>query len=410
MNWLQFGRLVHSIYRRGGDLPDLDWIESLGLLAVKIGQVHALRIDFLEREKCEHLAKLYRRNRAMPSEDFDALLESVRPEGFWREIESVRKTALATASVGQVHRGRHRSGDEIVVKLVKAGLRERFGADVRRLRKLIRLATAVYPRLKSVGDPEGILDDIETYTSSELDLRNEIAGQVRLREKQEEYSRAFDLSRLRFPRLYPEASNESVLVSGFVPGSTVDEMLERGHFPYENLLEIFRLHGFFMFCIGTFHGDLHPGNVVLSDGAYYFLDTGYIGTASRRLRHGLFDFFSALSNDDYTSCAVAIRDMSATPLPEAAFDRFTAQMHALYRDFAGATVSELSLTRKMMETIRLAVNSGLSFDRGMFAIIRSLMYLDGMALRCNPDAVLIRDMRPFIVEFRRALTVAEPGF
>jgi mannose-6-phosphate isomerase-like protein (cupin superfamily) len=59
MNWIQFGRLIHSIYGRNGKLPDLDWIQSLGLLAVKLGQVHALRIDFLEREKCEHLARLY---------------------------------------------------------------------------------------------------------------------------------------------------------------------------------------------------------------------------------------------------------------------------------------------------------------------------------------------------------------
>ena len=62
MNWIQFGRLIHSIYGRGGKLPDLDWIQDLGLLAVKLGQVHALRIDFLDREKCEHLARLYRRN------------------------------------------------------------------------------------------------------------------------------------------------------------------------------------------------------------------------------------------------------------------------------------------------------------------------------------------------------------
>ena len=47
MNWIQFGRLIHSIYSHNGKLPDLDWIQRLGLLAVKLGQVHALRSDFL---------------------------------------------------------------------------------------------------------------------------------------------------------------------------------------------------------------------------------------------------------------------------------------------------------------------------------------------------------------------------
>ena len=68
---------------------------------------------------------------------------------------------------------------------------------------------------------------------------------------------------------------------------------------------------------------------------------------------------------------------------------------------AGKTVIEASLTKKMMETIKLAVNSGMSFDEGMFPIIRSLMYMDGMVLKCNPDALLLKDMRPFIDGFKK---------
>jgi len=54
----------------------------------------------------------------------------------------------------------------------------------------------------------------------------------------------------------------------------------------------------------------------------------------------------------------------------------------------------------MMETIKLGVHSGMVFERGMFPIIKSLMYLDGMVLKCNPEAVLLKDMRRFIEEFK----------
>jgi ubiquinone biosynthesis protein len=54
-----------------------------------------------------------------------------------------------------------------------------------------------------------------------------------------------------------------------------------------------------------------------------------------------------------------------------------------------------------MQTIKLGVHSGMTFEKGIFAIIRSLMYLDGMVLRCKPDAVLLRDMRRFISEFEK---------
>lgn len=399
MNWYQFARLIHAIYRRGGPLPDLEWIEGLGLLAVKLCQIHALRIDFLERDKCEHLARLYRRNTALPSEDFQALLESSSAGGPGRELLTVDEQALATASVGQVHRARLVCGEEVVVKAIKADLREQFIRDVRSLRRLFRLAIGVYPPLRRVGDPLGILEDVETYTLSELDLRNEVAGQNTLRDIRERHAEVFDFTTLRFPRLFPSLSNDRVLVSQFVAGPSIDELLERGELSYDKLIELFRLHGYYMFCVGTFHGDLHPGNVLLDGDNFYFIDTGFIGRVDDKLRDGLFNFFGALAYYDYRACVGHLNAMSSRQLQGAALQRFEDDFLDLYSDFKDATVREVSLTSRMMQTIKLGVRSGLTFDRGIFSIIRSLMYLDGMVLRCEPNAVLMHDMRPLLDEF-----------
>ena len=96
-----------------------------------------------------------------------------------------------------------------------------------------------------------------------------------------------------------------------------------------------------------------------------------------------------------------ILNMHFPPYPGPAFDAFRGRMLELYADFTGTTVAQVSLTRKMMQTIKLGVHSGMTFEKGIFAIIRSLMYLDGMVLRCKPDAVLLRDMRRFIGEFEK---------
>jgi ubiquinone biosynthesis protein len=93
--------------------------------------------------------------------------------------------------------------------------------------------------------------------------------------------------------------------------------------------------------------------------------------------------------------------MSEREITGAAFDAFNGKFQELYADFANATVAQVSLTLKMMQTIKLGVHSGMTFEKGIFAIIRSLMYLDGMVLRCKPDAVLLRDIRRFIGEFER---------
>lgn len=393
MNWLQFGRLIHSIYSRNEKLPDIEWIQSLGLLAVKLGQVHALRIDFLDRDKCEHLSRLYRQNLPLEAEDFFALLKSCGIEGFEDRFESINPVPLATASIGQVHRARLRDGAEVVIKAVKPGLRDKFSRDVRSLKRLFRFATTFYPPLKRAGDPEGILEDIDALTSTELDLRNEASGHRELEDTRDCQRVEFDLSMLKFPRLHESLSNENVLVTEYIDAPSVDELLERETLAYEQLLDLFRIHGFFMFIAGTFHGDLHPGNVLIENDDFYFIDTGYIGRVEDRLRRGLFDFFEALTRYDYSGSARALHEMSVQKLDQVSFARFRREFLSLYDGFKGASVSQISLTTKMMQTIKLGVRSGMSFDRGMFGIIRSLMYLDGMVLRCNPDAVLIRDMR-----------------
>jgi ubiquinone biosynthesis protein len=333
MNWFQFGRLLHALYARNGRLPDLDWIQSLGLLAVKLGQVHALRIDFLEREKCEHLARLYRRNAALPAENFLDLLRAAAVPGFFDHVQDIEPAALASASVGQVHRARLRTGEPVVIKAIKQNARANFRRDVARLRRLFRLAAFVYPKLRQVGDPVGILGDIEEYTLSELDLRHEVAGQRTLRAIYDAHRDTFDLSRLAFARVHEPLCNEQVMVSEFIPGPSFDELLAAGELRYDLLLELFRLHGFCMFCVGTFHGDLHPGNVLLAGDRLCFIDTGYIGRVGPKIRRGLFDFFAALSQYDHPRCAAALNRMSERELTGAAFEAFKAKFLDLYADF-----------------------------------------------------------------------------
>ena len=403
MNWIQFGRLIRSIYSRNGKLPDLDWIQSLGLLAVKLGQVHALRSDFLEPEKCEHLSKLFRNNHSMRPEDFLHLIESTAVPNFTSHFEEIEPDALASASVGQVHLGTLKDGTRVVIKAVKKDVRKDFVADVSSVRRLFRFISFFYRKLKRVGNPEAILNDIEEYTLSELDLRKEVDGVRTLASIRDQNKDQYDFSKLSFARVHESLCNENVMVSDFILGPSLDELLDEGKLDYDTLLELFKIHGYYMFCAGIFHGDLHPGNVLVDEdqGHFYFIDTGYIGRVGPKIRKGLFYFFKALTENDFTEAANSLSEMAEVPLTGDDMKKFQSDLINLYENFPGKSVSEISLTRQMMETIKLGVQAGMSFDQGIFSIVRSLMYLDGMVLRCNPDAVLMDDIKPFIDDFDR---------
>lgn len=401
MNWFGFAGLINSIYGRG--MPDIERIQKLGLLAVKLGQVHALRIDFLSREKCAHLAKLYRHNLTIPQEDFRALVRMKGKEGFLDNFASIDDVPLASASIGQVHRAKLKNGGDVVIKAIKGNYKERFKIDVRNLRSLFSFIMFFYPKLRRVANPLGILKDIETYTLAELDLTNEMRGRRELKRIHAELNGKVDLSRLDFFDIYEDLSNEDVMVSEYIGGETFDELLEKKKLPYELLLELFFVHGTYMFVAGTFHGDIHPGNVIYSGNKLYFVDTGSVSTVSDKIRKGLFRFFDALSGDDFKASARALEAMSERTLTEAGYKLFESKFIELYRDFGNKTVSQVSLTQKMMETIKLGVHSGMEFGQDMFPIIRSLMYMDGMVLKCNPDAVLLKDMRRSLEDFRKLL-------
>ncbi len=294
MNIIQSLWLVRELYYKKG-LPDIDKIQSLGLLAVKIGQLHALRLDFLSPEKCHHLAKLYRSANQVSVEDVQSLITEQGGQNYLSNFSYFDSKPLATASVGQVYRAKLTSGEEVAVKIIKAKFKKRFTSDVKKLRRFFNFVLALYPKLKSVGNPIGILDDIETYTQAELDLRNEAKGREILMDIYRQYQGKFDLSMLHFHEYYPDLSSENILVSEFINAPSVDELLTAGKFTYNDLLKLFYLQGFYIFVAGKFHGDLHPGNVLYDGRKFYFVDNAFVGQVGDKIRRNLFSFFEALS-------------------------------------------------------------------------------------------------------------------
>jgi ubiquinone biosynthesis protein len=336
MNMLDFIDLIRMIY--GKKKLDIQKIQEMGLLAVKIGQVHALRVDFLDPKKCQELSKLYRYNNTIPSEQ---VLSQVDESKF----ESIDKKPLASASVGQVHRAVLKTGEEVVIKIIKKDFKKKFEKEVNTVKNLFKFVIFFYPKLRKVFDPVGIIEHIEEYTLRELDLCKEIEGHETLRKIYDENKKKFDLSILKFVKIHKDLSSHNVMVSEFIQGKTFDALLDDGELSYDKMLDLFNVHGFYMFNIGTFHGDIHPGNIILNpkDNKIYFIDTGAIGHVSERLSKGLFNFFEALAYYDYKKCAVRMNEMASVSIKGEKFKRYEKKFLKLYSDFKGKTVTQISL-------------------------------------------------------------------
>ncbi|MBL20419.1 MAG: hypothetical protein CMB42_00935 [Euryarchaeota archaeon] len=386
---------------------DLEWIQAQGLLAVKLAQIFALRSDILPVEKCRQLQQLYQHAASIPPEDVFANIDQRAPDGFMEAFEEIDEIPLAAASVGQVHRGRLKNGEDVVVKIIKAQNGKNFRRDVNRMRRWLRIFLLFMPKLRKVGNPVALLNHVADYTTRELDLRNEIKGAKELDEIKTMISRDFSMELLKFPKYYPELSNKDILVSEFIRGDSLEDGIEAGSLSWSTLLDLFRIHGAYLFGIGTFHGDLHPGNCIIDqEGRFVFIDNGAICHAPTRVNKSLFIFFQHLSDHEFEDAFKALLGLSEKNLDDKDLTPYMVEMNEIYHDFEMKTVGEQSLTKIMMKTVRCAVEkAGAEFGEEAFPIIRALMYLDGLVIRTHPNVRLISSMGPYLDEFQRSLPI-----
>lgn len=379
-------------------IPNLDSIRQKWLLATKIGQLYALRADFIGIERANILTQLYEKN-------FDTMQTNTHfsfEESFRQQFESIDEVAFSEASIGKVYGAKWRWRD-VVIKVIKSDFREKFITDVNRLKKYFRYIILFYPKLARVADPIGTLEDLERMTLSELDLRNEIKGISTLKKTLDDHRDFIKKTvshELTFPECIWELSSEKILVSERLTGSSFRELLDAGTLPYPVLIDFFFQHVFCMLLNGYFHEDIHSGNIFYQDNKIYLLDNGSIGFASPKLRHGLTSFFDNLTHDRIRESASSLILMAENVEENKHnFPQYERDFCKLYEGFSSKTLKELSLTQQMMASIKMAVHAGYTFERGMYPIIKSFMYLDGMARACKPDTKLMEDVRPLIEQF-----------
>ncbi len=405
MRLLKFALFMRQVTRKSP--ANLDWIQKQGLLAVKLAQIFALRPDIISLEKCKQLQTLYSSASTIPTENVFKILKEKAPDSYHENISWFDVEPLAAASVGQVHKAKLKTGEKVVVKVIKEDHERKFKRDVKRMTRWLKLAMILSPKLRRVGNPIALLEHVQDYTLRELDLRNEIIGASKLNAIKEELSGDFPMKRLRFPKYYPELSNRHVLVSELIDGQTLEQGIIKSNLAWEDLLELFRIHGAFMFGVGTFHGDLHPGNCILDkQGNFVFIDNGAICEAPRKVSNSLFNFFYHLSSNDKDLAFESLISLAERRPRSVKVEEFKKDMHEIYRDFENLSVGQQSLTEVMMKTVRSAVeNAGADYGEEGFPIIRSLMYMDGLVIRTYPEVKLISEMTGSLNEFKSGLNL-----
>ena len=379
-----------------------DLIASLGPAFIKAGQALSTRPDIVPPLLLEELAQLQDQLPGFDSALAMACIEDDLGAPVLEIYEQLDAEPISAASLGQVHKGVLKGGQEVAVKVQRPGLREQITLDLYIVRNIAAWLNQNVGLIRS--DLVALIDELGKRVFEEMDYCNEAANAERFAALHAHNPR------IAVPRIYHQATSRRVLTMEWIEGVKLtnleavrgigvdpDEMVNIGvNCSLQQLLE----HGFF-------HADPHPGNLLaLSDGRLAYLDFGMMSEVSRESRTGLIQAVVHLVNrnfgklsKDFVSLGFLAEDVNLEPIVPA-FEKVFGQAieQGVSRMDFKAVTDDLS---GVMYRFPFRVPPYYAL------IIRSLVTLEGIALSVDSEFKILGAAYPYFA--RRLMEDPDPS-
>jgi predicted unusual protein kinase regulating ubiquinone biosynthesis (AarF/ABC1/UbiB family) len=393
------GRLESNQPRRAVQLREM--LTKLGPAYIKVGQALSTRPDLVPPIYLEELTRLQDALPAFPNEVAYQFIEEELGAP-WNEVYAeLSPKPVAAASLGQVYKGKLKTGETVAVKVQRPDLTQKITLDLYIVRRLSAWAQTTFTRFKS--DLVAIVDEFGCRIFDEMDYIQEGKNAERFEEL---YA---TLPEIYVPTIYWDYTRRRVLTMEWVTGTkltNLDALASQG-IDARHLIEIgvqcslrqLLEHGFF-------HADPHPGNLLASpDGKLVYLDFGMMSEVKPYQRYGLIEAIVHLVNrdfeglaNDYVKLEFLTPDTDLTPIIPA--------FSAVFNDALGASVAELNIKSITDDLSALMYEYPFRVPAYYALIIRSLVTLEGLAINVDREFKVLSKAYPYIA--KRLLTDPSP--
>ena len=366
-------------------------IEELGPTFIKLAQALSNRADLLPEALIDEFEKL--QSNVPPFET--AVARQIIEEELGRPISEVFSefddVTLGSASIGQVHRARLLTGEEVVVKVQRPGVKEKVRSDLALLHELVRL-TSGFLQKQGLANPQDIVDAFERSMSKELDYTAEARSMEQFRKLYAGYTTFY------VPKPFRELSTTRILVIEFVSGCKITDkaqLLAWNLSPAtvaETGMDIYLTQ---IFEFGVFHADPHPGNVLVQpDGTVVLIDFGMVGRLTKQQKYAFAGVFIGMARQDARSMALNFRRLALTAeIPD--MRAFESDLSQLIEDFASLDVQEMSMSDLADALQTVIYTYKLQVPGAVFLILRALVILEGIGKVLHPNFNTFEFVRPY---------------
>ena len=398
-------RLFFRLFPRARDVSEplgkrirLALIE-LGPIFVKFGQAVSTRRDLLPADVADELAELQDRVPPFGADEAIAILDKVYGQSVHEVFSRFDREPLAAASIAQVHSAALQDGTEVIVKLLRPGVRALIDRDLDVLFALAGLADRYLENSKRLR-PLEIVAEYEKTILDELDLMREGANTAQLK-------RNFEGSDMLYvPEVYWDYCRPQVLVQERIYGIPISDMKtlrEAGtniQMLAENGVEIFFTQ---VFRHNFFHADMHPGNIfVMIDDPekprYAAVDFGIVGTLSPTDQKYLAGNFLAFFDRDYHRIAKLHIDSGWVP-PETRIDELESAVRSVCEPIFNKPLSEISFAQVMIRLFETARRFNMEIQPQLILLQKTLFNIEGLGRQLYPQLDLWKTAHPILREW-----------
>lgn len=367
--------------------------EELGPTFIKIGQILSTRTELVHDEYIVELSKL---QDSVPAESFEDMSEVFNQEFFKnieREFLYIDKKPIASASIAQVYMGMMKDGKEVVIKIQRPNIKEKMDMDFEILLSLSEKFSNIFK--DTVVNPKEILLEVKASTARELNFKFEANNIKKFRQLNKEIPCVYA------PYVIDEYTGNKVLTLENIDGFKINNMklIELLGYDKEDIAKKITLSYFKQVLKdGFFHGDPHPGNILIRDGQICFIDFGIVGTLSKEKKNELNSAIVAVANEDIDKLTDFVMSIGVK-IGKVDREVLYRDMDYMFKNYYTTSLKNIKISLLFQEISVIAKRNNLRLDSDFTMLVRTMVIVEGLVAELSPELNIIGLVIPYVKSY-----------
>jgi ubiquinone biosynthesis protein len=391
--------------------------EELGATFIKLGQMLSLRSDIIPGEFAREFSKLQDSVQKDETEKIKSVLLKEYGKPAIEVFSEFDESPIASASIAQVHKAKLKTGEVVAVKILHPGITEKIEADLEILKNLSKLIETHILESRPY-QPVEIIKEFDKSIKKELNLAFEGYNIDTFRNYFQ------DDPTIKMPMVYWEYSTESILVTEFINGIKISELLINEASDIDPKQVTMNSANALMkqvFEIGIFHADPHPGNIfVLPGNVIAPIDFGNVGRIDDEMQNAFIEMIMGIVDQDPNRIVKALINIGFVD-DHTNLRGLKIDLMEFINHYYKVSLNRINLSKLINEFIELLRTHQIKLPSDISILIRTLLISEAIARDLYPQFNLAEILIPFakktylnkynpFTRFRSLFRTAEEGF